>query len=312
MKEAKRRMQRRRALIAAVLLLAGTLVGAALALDGSPNGSALGPSPAQLRMSPLSSLAARMAFCGNTAGGCTSPDGKWSVVYVNRSPGPVTYSYSNGKVSGYNPPPVGCTLNATNLAAGTREQIHLQAAGCDHGVWLGHTYAFEDLPRVLSVDLPSRHLQLLARFENDVVSPDGRWIAGEAQLPHGGRSLVAVVSLATHACRVVTEGRALRPSLAGGPTQNVAIDESPWQYRPLLPTGRFVDPVVWHDVTQGGTKIQLASGPGTGFTQDSRSIIVAKWQWRLHPLKKFGPIDKRLVRFDLSSLHTPCPAGVAP
>jgi hypothetical protein len=55
-------------------------------------------------MSPLSNLAARMAFCGNTSSGCQSPDGKWSIVYVNRSPGPVSYNYSHGQLSGTRPP----------------------------------------------------------------------------------------------------------------------------------------------------------------------------------------------------------------
>lgn len=310
MKEAKRRMRRRRALIAtALLLLAGTVVGAALALDGSPHGSALGPTPAQLRMSPLSSLAARMAFCGNTAGGCTSPDGKWSVVYVNRSAGPVTYSYSNGKVSGYNPPRVGCTLNAINLAAGSREQIHLNASDCDHGIWLGHRYLFQDPVlgspgRLMSIDLPSRRVQVLAQFEDDVVSPDGRWIAGEAQLPHRKLwSMVVVLSLANHTCQVVAR--------TNSPSRNVSVDTSPWEFVPF-PSKGFKDPVAWRDVVQGGTKTQVASGPGTGFTQDGRSIIVAEWQ--NPPRGHWGlmAVHKRLVQVDLASLHTPCPASVVP
>src|ERR1700753_2681612 len=114
--EARRRMRRRQALLAAVLLLlVGGVIGAGFVLGGPSGGSALAPTSAQLRMSPLSSLAARRAFCGNTAAGCQSPDRKWSVVYVNRSPGPVSYNYTDGKVAGYHVPSIGCTLDVTNL-----------------------------------------------------------------------------------------------------------------------------------------------------------------------------------------------------
>ena len=316
-KEARRRMRQRRVLIGAMaLLLAGGAIGAGFALSAPPGGSAPSPSPAQLRMSPLSNLAARRAFCGNTASGCRSPDGKWSIVYVNRSPGPVSYSYSNGKVTGYDPPPVGCTLNVTNLTTGRREGIHVKAPACDHGVWLGNTYFFQDPifgspGRLLSIDPPSRHVKVLAEFSSDVVSPDGRWIAGEAVLPDGGPSLVAVVSTVSHTCRVVAEGRALPPGRIGFPPQGVAVYRSPWDVRPISAPNGQKDPVTWNDVVQGGTKIQVVSGPGTGFTRDSRSIIVATWKFRSHPFRKMGPIHKRLLKFDLSSLHTPCPASVA-
>src|ERR1700759_1832071 len=104
--EARRRMRRRQALLAAVLLLlGGGVIGAVFALGGPSGGAGLGPSPAQLRMSPLCSLAARRSFCGNTVTGCQSPDRKWSIVYVNRSPGPVSYNYTDGKVAGYHVPP---------------------------------------------------------------------------------------------------------------------------------------------------------------------------------------------------------------
>jgi hypothetical protein len=324
MKEAKRRMRQRRLLIAvAVLLLAGGAAGATLALRGSPHRSAAAPTPAQLRMSPLSNLAARMAFCGNTRAGCESPDGKWSIVFVNRSAGPVSYNYSNGQVSGYNPPPVGCTLMVDNLAGGGREQIHVREPACDHGVWLGHTYVFEDPlfapgARLLSLDLPSRKVRVLAHLGSDVVSPDGHWIAGEAELPpvrcgaalpcHYGPWLVAVVSPETGICRVVTQQQSLAPGF-GGPAQSVGVGRNPWEFARLFPSG-YKDPVVWNDAVQGGTNIQVVSGPGTGFTRDSRSIIVATWQYRMRPVLKAGPTHMRLLKFDLSSLHTPCPAGV--
>ena len=309
-------MRRRQALIAAaVLLLAGGAIGAALAVSAPPDRSALGPSPAQLRMSPLSNLAERMAFCGNTASGCQSPDGKWSIVYANRSSGPVSYNYSNGQVSGYQPPRVGCTLNVTDLATAGREQIHVREPGCDHGVWLGHTYVFQDPllgspSRLLSIDPPSRHVKVLAHFSSDVVSPDGRWIAGEAELHQGGPWLVAVVSAEDHTCRVVTQRNSLPPGRIGDNPQSVAVDRSPWEYAPIFPPKGYKDPVVWHNVVQGGARIRVVSGPGTGFTRDSRSIILATWQYRTHPLKKIGPIHKRLVKFDLASLHTPCPTTV--
>jgi hypothetical protein len=328
--EAKRRMRRRRLLVAAMaLVLVGSAFGAAFTL-GRPNstqGPALGSSPAHAQP-PLSNLATRMALCGNRYDTCHSPDGKWSIVFVNRSPGPVSYSYSNGKVTGYNPPRVGCTLMVTQLTTGRKEQIHLKVSECDHSLWVGHRYVFQDPglapgARVLSVDLPSRHVTVLARVGNDVVSPNGRWIAGETQLRpyscqsaancHPGRWLVAVVSPTTGTCRVVTEGKVLGPAaiLAGGPTQDVAVDRSPWEFPRILTSKPFKDPVVWRKVVEGGTKIQIVSGPGTGFTRDSQSLIVAKWHFRTHPLKKIGPIHKRLLKFDLSSLHTPCPASVA-
>jgi hypothetical protein len=229
----------------------------------------------------------------------------------------VSYNYSSGKVSGYNPPRVGCTLNVTNLTTGQHEGLHIKAPGCDHGIWLGHSYFFQDPvlgspSRLLSVDLPNRHVNVLAHFSSDVVSPDGRWIAGEAELPHGGPWLVAVVSTASHTCRVVMERKGLPPGAIGAPPQSVAVGRSPWEFALPLSAKRHKNPVVWHDALQGGTKLQVVSGPGTGFTQDSRSIIVATWQFRTHPVRKIGPIHKRLVKVDLSSLHTPCPASVAP
>jgi hypothetical protein len=307
--EAKRRMRRRRLLSAAiVLVLAGSALGAALTV-GRPaphDGSAFNSSPVKAQLPPLSNLATRMAFCGNRYSTCHSPDGRWSIVYVNRSPGPVSYNYTNGQVSGYDPPRVGCTLNVTHLTTGQREQIHLRVPGCDHGLWPGHTYVVQDplFGRLLSVDLPSRQVKVLARFGGDVVSPNGRWIAGEAELHHGTRWLIAVLSLPSQTCRVVAEGRS-GPHVFG---QDVAVDRSPWEFVPYPPRG-FKDPVVWRTVVQGGKKISVVSGPGTGFTRNSRNIIVAKWQ-PTHSLGSADAIHKRLVEFNLSSLGTPCPATV--
>jgi hypothetical protein len=309
--EAKRRMRRRRLLVAAVvLLLAGGALGAALTL-GRPaphQASAFSSSPAKTQLSPLSNLATRMAFCGNRYSTCHSPDGTWSIVYVNRSAGPVSYNYTNGQVSGFDPPRVGCTLMVTQLAKGRREQIHLKVPGCDHGVWIGHTYVVQDplYGRLLSVDLPSRQVRVLAHFGSDVVSPNGHWIAGEAELHHGERYLVAVLSLPSRTCRVVAEGR--RGLHFYG--QDVAVDRSPWEYDRQL---GFTDPVVWRTVEQGSKRIRVVTGPGTGFTRNSRSVIVGEWQYaRRGRLHLPTAIHKRLVEFNLSSLHTPCPASILP
>ena len=174
-----------------------------------------------------------MAFCGNRYSTCHSPDGKWSIVYVNRSPGSVSYNYTNGQVSGYDPLRVGCTLIVTQLTTGRREQIHLRAQPCDRGLWLGDTYVVQDESlggpdRLLSVELPSRQVKVLARFGSDVVSPNGRWIAGEAELHHGARWLIAVLSLPSQTCRVAAEGRS-GPHVFG---QDVAVDRSPWEFVP--------------------------------------------------------------------------------
>jgi hypothetical protein len=112
------------------------------------------------------------------------------------------------------------------------------------------------------------------------------------------------MSLATHRCLVVTK--------ANKPNQYVSVDKSPWSIRPLpnSPSPTFSDPVVWRKVVQGGKKISVVTGPGTGFTRNSRSLIVAKWQ--KSPTPPPYAIHKRLVKFNLSSLHTPCPASLVP
>lgn len=308
--EAKRRMRRRRLLVAAVVALLAAGIGAALALSGSasPHGSVLGPSPAKAHLSPLSGLATRLAFCGNRYSTCHSPDGRWSIVYVNRSPGPVSYNYAKGKVSGYAPPRVGCTLHVANLATGLRKQIHLAVPACDNGIWIGPTYLVQApyaanpaLGRVVSVDPPSRHVTALAHLVNYVVAPNGRWVAGEVGRFNGdaGSGLIVVLSPRGHTCRVVAQ--------TTSPNHYLSIDRSPWE-SPDIRNLAAKDPVVWHDVAQGGTRIQVVTGPGTGFTRDSRSLILAEWEYANHPPRT---IHKRLVKLDLSPLHTPCPASVA-
>ncbi|HEY7422210.1 MAG TPA: hypothetical protein VH541_09375 [Gaiellaceae bacterium] len=304
--EAKRRMRRRRLFVAViVLLLAGGALGATFAFKGSaaPSGSPLDPSPAKAQLPPLSGLAERKAFCGNRYSTCHSPDGKWSVVYK--------------QTSSLEHPAGHCVLIVTQLATGRRDEIPTRG-GCTHGFWIGHSYLFENggfhgpAGRVASLDPPSRHLKTLVYFEHIVVSPNERWIAGEAQLRpyacgpsppcHSGPWLVATLSLTNYSCRVVIQGENKTHD------QDVAVDRSPWEFVPFPLSPSFKDPVAWRKVVRGGEKLRVVSGPGTGFTRNSRSLIVAKWQDATHPPRLF---DKRLVKFNLASLHTPCPAIVA-
>jgi hypothetical protein len=198
----------------------------------------------------------------------------------------------------------------THLATGQKEQIHLRLPGCDRGLWIGRRYVVQDPAlgapsRLMRVDLRNRHVQVLAHFGSDVVSPDERWIAGDVQLPHNGPwPMVAVVSLASHTCRIVAQATA--------PDQ-VSVDRSPWErgFAPFGSTGPK-KPIVWRTVVQGGKRLRVVTGPGTGFTRNSRSIIVAEWQTPSRAHWSQMAIHKRLVKFNLSALHTPCPTGVAP
>ena len=297
--EAKRRMRRRRLLIAAMaLLLLGGALGATLIVSrpASPQRSAFSPSSASGQLPPLSGFATRRAFCGNRYSTCHSPDGKWSVVYTQTTP--------PGHPGGF------CTLRVTDLATGRVEEIR-DGTQCNQGIWIGHTYlvqvnALGHNGRVVSLDPPSRHITVLAHFDTYVVSPNGRWIAGESASPsqvgEPGPALIAVLSPANHTCRVVTQPHP--------PTGEIAVDRSPWEFPPFPPPPKgFKDPVVWRTVVQGGRKIMVVAGPGTGFTRNNRSVIVAEWQNATHPPRA---TQKRLVKFNLSSLHTPCPTSVAP
>jgi hypothetical protein len=292
--EAKRRMRRRRLFIAAmVVLLACSASGMGVALTGS--GSANRPVLAPLGngLPPLSNLAARAPWCGDAYnasghGGCHSPDGKWAIVVDNEG--------------------TGCTLTVSRVGTGRHERIHQPRGSCVPDLWIGHTFVVqEDIygshGRLVSFDPPRRTPKLLARFSSFVVSPNKRWIAGQAGSgePFGAR-VVAVLSLASHTCRIVAE--------ATSPDQNVSVDKSPWSIRTEPPTSPYQDPVFWRTVVQGGRKVRVVSGPGTGFTRNSRSLIVAEWQ--KSPTPPPYAIDKQLVKFNLSSLHTPCPAGLAP
>lgn len=294
--EAKRRMRRRRLAIAAVaFLLVGATFGTAVALNGPSVAPGSAITPASSSLPPLSNLAARAFWCGDAGdtsghGGCHSPDGKWSVVVGG---------------SGND-----CTLTVTRIDTGRHERIaQPDSWGCANLLWVGHRFVVQegyDQPkhRVISIEPPSRHVTVLARFQNFVVSPNERWIAGEAAVSRDGTpQLVAVRSLTSNTCRVVTQ--------ATGAHQGVSVYQSPWSRRPLLPTAKpFQNPVVWRTVRKDGRKIRVVTGPGTGFTRNSRSVIVAKWEPGKRP--SYIPTHKRLLKFDISSLHTACPAGLAP
>lgn len=286
-------MRRRRLFVAAMLVLSAAVAfGAVDALTG-PSSARPVVTPASSGQPPLSGLAARAEWCGDAynasgRGGCHSPDGKWAVVVNNEG--------------------TGCTLTVTRVGTNRHERIK-QGGSCVPDLWIGRSFVVqEDIygshGRVVSLTPPGRTPKLLARFSSFVVSPDRRWIAGEAGSgePFGARE-VAVMSLATHTCRIAAE--------ATSSDQNVSVDKSPWSIRPGRPGQlQFRDPVVWRTVVRGGKKVRIVSGPGTGFTRNNRSLIVAKWQ--KSPTPPPYAIHKRLVRIKLSSLHTPCPASVAP
>lgn len=288
-------MRRRRLLIAGmVLLLSGSALGVAVALSSSTAAPKPLGAPAANQLPPLSNLAARAVWCGDAYnasghGGCHSPDGKWAIVVDNEGRG--------------------CTMTMTRVGTGRHERIRQARGSCAPDLWIGHSFVVQrdvygSHGRVVSLDPPSRSPKLLARFSTFVVSPNKRWIAGQAGSgePFGAR-VVAVMSLASHTCRVVAEAKS--------PDQNVSVDKSPWSIRTEPPTsGPYKDPVFWRTVVQGGKKIRVVSGPGTGFTRNSRSLIVAKWQKSQTPPPY--AIHKRLVKYNLSSLHTPCPTSLAP
>jgi hypothetical protein len=180
--------------------------------------------------------------------------------------------------------------------------------GCVNGLWIGPRFVVlegydEHQGRVVSVEPPSRRVTTLGHFNDYVVSPDRHWFAGEVGSPR--TRLVAVVSLASGTCRVVAQPTS--------PNQEVSVDKSPWSIRPFPPTSpptsAYKQLVIWRTVRRGGRKIRVVSGPGTGFTRNSRSLIIARWQQTKTPPYA---IHKRLAKLELSSLHTPCPAGLVP
>src|SRR5690348_15742038 len=74
--------------------------------------------------------------------------------------------------------------------------------------------------RVVGLDPPSRKLTLLTRFGTFVSSPNERWIVGQERSSNPfGAHMVAVISLATHTCRVVATTK--------GPDRYLSVDKSP-------------------------------------------------------------------------------------
>jgi hypothetical protein len=290
--EAKRRMRRRRLLVGALLLLlAGSAVGAGLALSGSTaarQSAPVAPVANTTPLPPLSGLAARRAWCGDAynasgRGGCHSRDNRWSIIVDNEG--------------------TGCTLTVTRTGARRHQRI-AQSGSCVPDLWLGSSFVVQEgiygpHGRVVSLTPPSRKPKLLARFSTFVVSPNGHWIAGEAGASGGlGTStLVAVMSLESHTCRV---------AIQAGSGQAVSVDKSPWSVS--RGPGSPQQVVFWHVVRRQGVKISVVSGPGTGFTRNSRSVIVGEWQQSTAP--PYTRTDQRLLELKLSSLHTPCPAGL--
>jgi hypothetical protein len=214
------------------------------------------------------------AYDASGRGGCHAPDNRWSIIVNNQGDG--------------------CTLTVTRTGTGQHYEVRQpRSGGCAPDLWVRDNFVVQegfDSPggRVVSLDPPSRKVKTLARFRTFVVSPNKQWIAGEGEVrPDGTPRLVAVMSLTSHTCHVVTEA---------SPDQDISVDKSPWSFRPPIPTSPYRNPVVWRTVRRGGKKIRVVSGPGTGFTRNSRSVIVAEWQ----PSNAAPYVThKRLVKFTL-------------
>jgi hypothetical protein len=292
--EAKRRARRRRLLGAVLLIaLAGGARGAVVALSGPTAAHGSAPvvrAATRTPLPPLSSLAARATFCwgafnSGRYGGCHSPDGKWSIHVDHR---------------------IDCSLTVSRI--GTSRRAVVRPPGpCAPALWVRHRFLIDERVsqyslRLASLDPASRKVTVLARLGRYIVSPNERWIAGET--PSRGSydtRLIVVMSLTSHTCRVVTR--------ATSRNQYISALKSPWSFAPLpgTPHPRYRPAPHWRTVRQDGRKIRVVSGPGTGFTRDSRSLIIATWR----PVKGFPfAAHRRLVEFSLSSLHTPCPVGL--
>ena len=284
--EAKRRMRRRRGLlaVAAVVVLGGGAAGATLAFGGGQSGlvprasAATYPGPA-----------VRLATCSDVQNGpgCRSPDRKWSVL--------MSSSNNNG---------VDCHVLLRHAGTKTAEPVYSSPRGCGWPAWvkphqllfgageLGRPY------RVLSFDPVTRRARLIANLLGFIVSPNERWIAGELR-PKGAPPLVAAVSLRNHECRVVTEARGSNENLlvaSGGGAGNLGP-----------PTASpFRQGVDWTRGRNRHGRLSVASGPGVGFTRDSKSLIVAVSHWS----DKTGAYYRKLVQIPVATSHRPCPAVV--
>jgi len=298
--EAKRRARRRRLLgTVLILVLAGCAVGAVVGLSGSTLARSSAPAVPVGTRSPLPRLsgqAARAQLCfsaynAGRYGGCHSPNGKWSI-HVNHR--------------------IHCVFTVERIGTPHKALVRLPGS-CAPLLWAGHSFLIlrglsTPRARLASLDPASHKVTALARFNQFIVSPNQRWIAGEretrSQLDRGdsyGARVIAVFSLRGHTCRVATR--------AASPKQDISVWKSPWSFRPMPGSSHPQDRVApqWRTVRQGGRKIRVVSGPGTGFTRNSRGLIIAKWR-----VVKGWPFAtrRRLVKFDLSSLHTPCPADL--
>src|SRR4051812_47466190 len=263
--EAKRRARRRRLLGAVLLLvLAGGGVGAPGGPSGSPAAHGWGsvvPAAARAPLPPLSSLAARARFCGSAFnsgryGGCHSPDRRWSIHVDHR---------------------IHCSLAVSRIGTPRRAVVRLPGP-CAPALWVGHTFLIDEGIsqfgfRVASLDPSSRKVTVLARLSNYIVSPNERWIAGEGATRRSyGARLIVAMSLTSHTCRVVTR--------ATSRNQDISVWKSPWSFQPVPGSShpRYRLTPQWRTVRQDGRKIRVVSGPGTGFTRDSGSLIIAEWQ----------------------------------
>jgi hypothetical protein len=276
--EAKRRMRRRRALLFAVALIVvgGGAAGATLPFGSQPSvvpraSAASYPGPA-----------VRLASCDALIGpGCRSPQHRWAVT--------MSSSGSNCKVF--------------LRHAGTRSARRVFASShgsCGTAVWASpQLLLFEYGPhRVLGLDAATGKVRPVANLLGFVVSANEHWLAGELR-PKGAPPLVAAISLRNRNCHV-----AIR---AHGPNENFLVASGGGAGRLAPPTiSPFAQDVTWIRGRNRHGRISVASGPGVGFTRDSKSLIVAVNRWS----DSTGAYHRKLVQIPLSASQGSCPAVV--
>ena len=130
------------------------------------------------------------------------------------------------------------------------------------------------------------------------MSANERWLTGELR-PKGAPPLVVAVSLPSHECRVVTEAHGSNESVLAAPGGGAGGLGPPT-------ASPFRQSVGWIREPNRHGKLSVASGPGVGFTRDSKSLIVAVDHWS----DKTGAYHRRLVQIPLSAARKPCPAVV--
>jgi hypothetical protein len=268
--EARRRARRRRIFLAvAVLALAAGGAGAGLALSGKSGSAARAPAAAPV------GPAVRLATCSSPyqGHGCGSPDGAWSILIK----GDGTY----------------CTVFLGRRGQPRHAVYHAADGGCGAATWLRSDELLFDAggyqgpEREMSLVAASGAVERVANFASSVVSANERWLAGELR-PEGQPPLVAAISLPQHRCRVVAQ--------ATGPDESLIV--APGGSLGLLGG----DGIGWRPVG----RVRVASGPGVGFTRDSKALIVADDTWSSDGSNYF----RKLVRYPLSAATTPCPAVV--